>query len=180
MSFILAPIVEGYGDVPAVRVLTQRIAPEWTIASPVRQARGKLVQREGLKHAVNIAAANIVGAGAVLVLFDADDDCAKTKAPELDHWLREDFPHILCRVVMVVREFEAWIVGGDPVYDVDDPDNTGNLENRIRTIHGGYKKTVDQPRHISRSDLKRLEANSRSFRKFLKVMSEFRKADIQI
>lgn len=176
LSFTLAAIVEGYGDVPAIRVLVQRVAPEWAIASPVRQGRGKLTQREGLKHAVNIAAANITGKGGVLVLFDADNDCATELSSELQSWLQEDFPHILCRIVLAVREFEAWIVGGDSEYGVNDPDNAGNLEHRIKTLRGGYKKTVDQPRHISRSDLARLESNSRSFQKFLKVINEFKAA----
>jgi hypothetical protein len=174
LSFTLAAIVEGYGDVDAVRVLVQRLAPEFIIARPVRQGRGKLVKREGLKHAVNIAAANITDAGAVLVLFDADDDCAKELGARLEQWLAQDFPHIFCRVVLAVREFEAWIVGGDPEYGVSDPDLTGNLEGRIKDRHGTYKKTVDQPGHISRSDLDRLHANSRSFRRLDAVINQFK------
>jgi hypothetical protein len=173
LNSTLAPIVEGYGDVDAVRVLIQRLAPELIIARPVRQGRGKLVQRDGLQHAAHIAAANISGSGAVLVLFDADEDCAAKKAIELQAWLDQDFPHVLCRIVLAVREFEAWIVGGDTAYGVDDPDACGNLEGRIKDLHGKYKKTADQPRHISRSDLERLHANSRSFRKVVKVIGEF-------
>ncbi len=173
MNFTIAPVVEGYGDVPAIRVLLSRMAPQLAIANPVRQGRGKLVQREGLTHAVSIAAANLKRAnGAILVLFDADDDCAATKGRELQKWLAEDFGHILCRVALVVREFEAWIVGGDPQYGVESPDTTGNLEARIKEAHGKYKKTVDQPRHISHVDLDRLRSNSRSFRHFDKVVSE--------
>jgi hypothetical protein len=130
------------------------------------------MRRDGLCHAVNIASANITGHGAVIVLFDADDDCAKVKGPELQKWLHEDFPHVVCRVVLAVREFEAWIVGGDAKYGISDPDNARSLEDRIREEHGSYKKTVDQPRHISRSDLERLKENSRSFRKFLKTVEE--------
>jgi hypothetical protein len=173
LSFVIAPIVEGYGDVSAVRVLLNLIGPQFIVANPVRQGRGKLVQRAGLQHAVNIAAANLDGNGAVLVLFDADDDCAATMAKELQDWLDADFAHILCRVVLVVREFEAWIVGGDPRYGIDDPDTTGNLDGRIKQLYGKYKKTVDQARHISRSDIERLRSNSRSFRKLCKVVDEF-------
>ena len=59
MSFMVAPVVEGYGDVDSVRVLLQRVAPELVVARPVRHGRGRLVQRDGLGHAVRIAAANI-------------------------------------------------------------------------------------------------------------------------
>jgi hypothetical protein len=174
LSFTVAPIVEGYGDVDAIRVLIQRLAPELTVGRPVRQGKGKLVNRDGLKHAVHIAAANITERGAVLLVFDADDDCAKTLGPELSAWLSADFPHIVCRVVLAVREFEAWIVGGDAAYGVDEPDRTENLEGRIRDLHGAYKKTVDQPRHISRADFPRLRRLSRSFRRLDRVMEEFK------
>lgn len=174
MSFVLAPIVEGYGDVDAVRVLVSLVAPELRVARPVRQGRGKLTHREGLRHAVNIAAANITGPGAILVLFDADHDCAAKLAPTLTAWLADDFPHLTCRVVLAVRGFESWIVGGDAAYGVNDPDHTGDPKRRIETAHGTYKKTVDQPRYIARADFDRLRANSRSFRKFDKVIEEFR------
>jgi hypothetical protein len=172
LSYTIAPIVEGYGDVPAIRVLLNRMAPHLAVSNPVRQARGKLVQRDGLRHAVSIAAANVTEQGAILLLLDADEDCAATKAGELQGWLTADFHHILCRVVFVVREFEAWIVGGDPQYGVENPDAAGNLEGRIKEVYGRYKKTVDQPRHPARDDLQRVRANARSFQKFDKVVCE--------
>lgn len=173
MSFTVAPVVEGYGDVDAVRVLLQHLAPELTVGRPVRQGRGLLVKRDGLKYAVNIAAANIKGAGAVLVLFDADRDCAAQLATELAGWLAADFPHLTCRVVLAVRGFESWIVGGDAVFAVDDPDHTGDPKRAIEQHYGRYKKTVDQPKYIARSDFDRLQANSRSFRRMKKVVDEF-------
>lgn len=174
MSFTVAPIVEGYGDVPAVRVLLANLAPELLVATPVRQPRNKLVTQPGLRHAVNIAAANIRGRGAVLIVFDSDEDCAAELARKLSSWLVQDFAHLTCRVAIAVREFEAWIVGGDPAYGVDDPDAAGNMEGRIKQAHGVYRKTVDQPRHIAKADIERLCRNSRSFRRFFKVVAEFR------
>ena len=172
LNYIVAPMVEGYGDVPAVRVLLNRMAHQLAVANPVRHGRGQLAQREGLRRAAAIAVANIAERGAILLLIDADDDCAATKALELANWLKADFGHVFSRVVFVVKEFEAWIVGGDAIYGVDDPDRAGNLEGRIREVHGKYKKSVDQPKYIFRADLDRLRTVSRSFRRFDKVVRE--------
>ena len=44
MNFTVAPVVEGYGDVDAVRVLINYMAPELLVSQPVRHGRGLLVQ----------------------------------------------------------------------------------------------------------------------------------------
>ncbi len=171
MTFTIAPIVEGYGDVAAVPVLLRRMVPELAIATPVRFARNQLTKPDRLSHYARIAAANIHDGGALLLLMDADDDCAATLGPQVQEQLSAEFPGRLVRVAFAVREFEAWIVGGHAVYDVADADVAGRLEDRIRTVHGTYKKTVDQPRLIARADLTLLEQRSRSFRHLLGVLS---------
>lgn len=75
--------------------------------------------------------------------------------------------------MLPVREFEAWIVGGDSAYGVTDPDNAGDLKGRIQTRYGVYRETVDQPRLIALSDLDLLAKCSRSFRRLRKVVDEF-------
>jgi hypothetical protein len=173
VSYVIAPIVEGYGDVDAVPVLLRRMAPELHIARPVRQGRGKLISKDGLRHAAAIAASNIREAGAILVLFDADRDCAAELAAQASGWLAEDFGHLMSRIALAVRGFEAWIVGGDVFYGEDDPDNAGDVKGRIEARYGTYKKTVDQPRYIAAANFDRLQNHSRSFRHLRKVVEEF-------
>ncbi len=131
MSFVVAPIVEGHGDVQALPVLLRMIDPTLQIARPVRFPRSKLIKQEHLVRAAAIAAANIIDPGAIFLLIDADEDCAAQLGPELERYLSERFPKRLCRVVLAVREFEAWIVGGNPVYGINDADEAGALKERI-------------------------------------------------
>jgi hypothetical protein len=176
VSFVIAPIVEGHGDVAAVPVLLRMVAPDLSIARPVRFARSRLVNRDHLVRAARIAAANIADRGAVLLIMDADEDCAAQLAPKLHAWLNETLTDRMCRVVLAVREFEAWIVGGQEEYHVPDPDGAGGLKKRIEARFGIYKETVDQPKHTAAIDLALLEVRSRSFRRFMKVVREFQSA----
>lgn len=170
MSFVVAPIVEGHGDVAAVPVLLRRMAPSLLVARPVRFPRSQLVVEAHLCRAAAIANANIGERGAILLVMDADEDCAASLGPELEARLADKFPGRTCRVVLVVREFEAWIVGGDPKYQVDDADSAGDMKGRIREALGLYKETADQPRLIAKSDIDRLTRVSRSFRRLRKVV----------
>lgn len=173
MSFEVAPIVEGHGDVAALPVLLRRINPSIIVKRPVRFPRNKLVIREHLIRAAEIAAANLTGRGGLLLLLDADEDCAAELGPRLEAQLTEALPQHVCRVVLAVREFEAWIVGGDPAFDVSDPDQCGDLKGRIHHHLGVYSETVDQPRLIAGSNLDRLLQCSRSFQRLHKVVDEF-------
>lgn len=171
---MIAPIVEGHGDVPAIRVLLQKLAPALRIARPVRMPRSPRLIPEHLDRGAKIARSNIRGRGAVLPVLDADEDCAGRLGPSLEQQLRQSVQDCSGRVVLAVREFESWIVGGDIRYAVDNPDSTGGLEDRIRAAHGGlYSDTLDQPRLIATADVARLKQNSRSFRRLAKVLEEF-------
>lgn len=172
MSVVVAPIVEGYGDVAAVPVLLRRMEPTLDVKRPVRFPKSRLQMPEHLHRAALIAASNIIGTGAVLLIMDADEECAATVGPSLQTQLEATLPNCLCRVVLPVREFEAWIVGGDDIYGVHDPDSAGNLKGRLRQNHGVYSETVDQPSLIARADLEILANRSRSFRRLQSVVRE--------
>lgn len=173
MTFTIAPIVEGHGDVAALPVLLRRIQPSLLVARPVRFPRSRLLIDEHLDRAVRIAASNIREKGAVLLVVDSDDDCAAIRGPEFEERMRRVLPQTMVRAVLAVREFEAWIVGGDAQYGVEAPDTAGDLKGRIRDRHGVYSEAADQPRLTSRIDIERLEKCSRSFRKLSKVVREF-------
>lgn len=173
MNFTIAPIVEGHGDVDAVPLLIRRISPSLIVKRPVRFPRNRLIENKHLERAARIAASNIADRGAVLLVMDADEDCAAKLGPDLERRLECILPRRLCRVVLVVREFEAWIVGGHAAFGIADPDQAGDLKGRIRSQFGVYKETVDQPRLIAEADLELLMERSRSFRRLKKVLDEF-------
>lgn len=84
----IASVVEGHGEVRAVPKLLHRIAADLgvqllTPKSPLRIPRSKLVAPQGIEHAVNAKASEVAGAGGVLVLTDADDDCPAELGPQL-------------------------------------------------------------------------------------------------
>lgn len=173
MSFTVAPIVEGHGDVIALPILLRRMNSALIVKRPVRFPKTKLMMPEHLQRAARIAASNIQTPGAVLLVMDADEECAATRAANMSRLLGEYLPGQMCKVALAVREFEAWIVGGDDYYAVLDADAAGNLEGRIRDRYGVYSETADQPRLIARADLARLEQTSRSFRHLRKVVEQF-------
>jgi hypothetical protein len=123
--YVIVPIVEGDGEVAAVPVLLQRWLSfrryhnvEVHVDGPVRASgKGSLtVPHDGkkelgvehyLKHAL------FRQPDAVLILLDADEDCAMTLGSRLhERALRmvpRDYP---IGVVVATREYEAWFVAG--------------------------------------------------------------------
>jgi hypothetical protein len=172
MSLVVAPIVEGHGDVAALPVLLRLLNPAIQVRTPVRFPKTKLLIEEHLRRAVRIAASNVVDEGALLVVIDADEDCAAQLARELQQRISKILPERQARVVFAVREFEAWIVGGIADFKVPDPDHAGHVKDRIREKFGVYKETVDQPRLIAAADVAMLTQRSRSFRRLRKVIDE--------
>jgi hypothetical protein len=85
---VLVPLVEGQSEERALGVLLRRLiaagdAPETEIARPFRVPRNKVVREGELERAVAQAVRSRSGATAVLIVLDADDDCAAELAPTL-------------------------------------------------------------------------------------------------
>src|SRR2546422_7828902 len=86
----LVPIVEGYGEVPAVPILLRRIVDAFLpntyaiVGTPIRIPRSKLVKEGELERAVQLAITKLDGEpGVVVVIVDADDDCPAVLGPAL-------------------------------------------------------------------------------------------------
>ena len=74
---VLAPIVEGHGEVVAIRQLVTRVGYEllgtWIeVAQPFRLDSGKMRKPDELAKAIRVQAARVHGYGGVLVLRDGD------------------------------------------------------------------------------------------------------------
>ena len=107
-------IVEGQGDPAAAPILLRRLAAEaeaWnvTVSQPHRRRRNKLSQKADLENAIQVALLTPECAG-VLVMFDADDDCPRELAPQVEAWGRGVSRHVPCAVVMANCEYEAWFL----------------------------------------------------------------------
>lgn len=191
----LACIVEGHGEVGAVpvlvrRILTQRALHEHPLelVRPVhRVPRGKLVKREELTRAVTLQAAKVGPGGAVLVLLDADDDCAATLGPQLQAWARRD--DVRVGVVVAVRMFEAWLLASasslagvrglpSPLHAPADAEAVASPKRWLdERVEGKYSETVDQPAFTARLDLV-AASTAPSFRKLLRELSRLLAVDL--
>lgn len=182
----IQPVVEGHGEVAAVRVLLSRVLThlrgrQVPIGPPIRRPRSKLVTREGIEQAVRIAKCR-PGCGAVLIIIDADEDCPKTLAPELSRWAAEVAGRTVAGVVLANTEYESWFLASietirgkrgvsDHAPVVADPESIRDakrwLSRQMPASHP-YKETTDQPALSAEIDIESALSRSRSFRKLVK------------
>jgi hypothetical protein len=186
----IASIVEGDGEVSALPKLLHRIAAERGVVGlqtpkPMRTPRGKVTIAGGIERAVSAAALRVSGAGGVLVILDADDDCPADLGPRLLERARTARPDRLITVVLANREFEAWFLAAAPslagqqgfpaVFQVPSnpevPRDCKGLLSKARPKGKPYKETVDQPVLASIFDMKMARENSDSFDKFYREVT---------
>jgi len=112
----IACIVEGEGEKQALPLLIRRIVAEIDpslfvrVSVAVAWPKSRIVKRDRLNQAVDIAARGLTGPGALLILVDADDDCPADLGPRLLRWAslaRSDLP---VAAVVANREYEAWFL----------------------------------------------------------------------
>ena len=190
----VVPIVEGHGEVAAIRILLQRIRDEMIhgdyleVHRPIRYPRGKLVKSEGIRKAVGLAALRLEteessDAGFVLVLIDANGDCPAEVAPGLLGRLQGVGPDLDVACVVAKVEYETWFAAaaesltdlldlGRPPDVRERPEETGTgkgwIQSRFRGVR--YSETVDQPRMRARMDLGLCRQRSPSFDKLCRVL----------
>lgn len=136
VDIVIAPIVEGHGEVQAVPVLVRRVwgrvsgGQRVHVLQPIRKARTQLLRppsrapvevgiastpiEEEVEKAVRIAALKLgchrsQGVRTlVLVLLDADEDCPGRLGPDLLAVVRRAAGTIDSTVVLAKYEFETW------------------------------------------------------------------------
>lgn len=178
-------IVEGDGEVVALPLLLRRVA-QWRtpdvypdVPAPIRVRRDRFVNREDEFRRHLLLAAEKAGVGGwILILLDADDDCAVQASQDLLDRARSVIPHRRVSVVMAVREYEAWFIAaagsldghrgfshepGQVVAAEVPRDAKGWIKERM--IGRSYGETVDQPAFTAVMDLELAHEHSRSFRK---------------
>lgn len=183
---VLVPVVEGQSEERALGVLLRRVviaagSPATEIARPFRVKRNKVVREGELERAVTQAVRSRSGATAVLVVLDADDDCAAELAPGLVQ--RGDTAAGLpLGVVLPTIEIEAWILaaiesvrgvrGISP--DAEPPEHIESVRNAKGAITErmtgarGYVATADMPALFGAMDLELAQRRSPSMAKFVR------------
>ena len=183
---VIAPIVEGHGEVSAVREIVTRIGLEllngtWIeVAQPFRLDSGKMRKPDELAKAIRIGAARVQGSGGVLVLRDGDD--ADVDCPvQLAEMLRpgRNLVTVGVEIVVAYQEYESWFLAAadslrahpDVRNDAVAPENPEGRRDAKRELEKlmleSYKETRHQPRFSALIDLKTASKNSRSFRRMV-------------
>jgi hypothetical protein len=190
-SVPIACIVEGHGEVEAVRILIGRIAERVdptlsvNVKRPLRVTRSQLVRAGELERAVELAARQVGRQGGILVLIDSDDDCPAELGPQLLDRARKARGDLAIGVVLAKREFEGWFLAsaeslrgkrglpGDLAPPPDPESIRGAKEWIARHMIGGgtYSETLDQPALTAVFDLDQAAARSNSFDKCLREIT---------
>ena len=188
MTVRILPIVEGDGEVYAVRDLIIRVAAEfWNpngyveILKPIKQPRNKIIRSDDLERFVESAAIKLreKGGGAIFVLLDSDGDCPATLGPDLLESANRVCSQmkIPVSVVLAHREYEAWFlaaaaslsgVGSLPenLEPHANPENKSGAKEWLNSrMTDKYSPTRHQPAFTKVFDLKTARANADSFDK---------------
>ena len=180
---VVVPVVEGHGDVAAVPVLLRRLASAakaWDvrIGQPIRCSRNQLVNETELRKRVRLARLR-EDCGAILVIFDSDDDCPVEVAAKVREWAVAEAGPVLCEVVLAKREYEAWFlaaveslrahhsVKGD-AQSHPDPESPRGAKGRLDSMmHISYSERTHQPAFTAIFCMAAAYARCRSFRKLI-------------
>jgi hypothetical protein len=196
----LACIVEGKGELEAMRVLMNRLSEQsngefWVevAGQPIRTRRGKLVKENDdseLTRTIALAVGHMPESAAtrgILILIDADDDCPAELGPELLRRaasIRSDIP---ISVVLAKREYEGWFLAGfegicgrhgfpADIPEIGDPELIRDAKGRLTAFrrsvrpNSSYKPTVDQAALTRLFDLERARERSPSFEKLWRAI----------
>jgi hypothetical protein len=183
---VVAPIVEGHGEVKSIQMLIARIGMDLLdstfiqVAQPFRLDSGKMRHPDELAKAIRVQAQRVPAAGGVLVLRDGDDSDVSCPV-RLASSLRQGQSHtpVAMEVVIAWREYEAWLLATagslrthravrDDACAPPDPEARRGAKGRLENLMlESYKETLHQAKFSALIDLKMATENSRSFRRMV-------------
>lgn len=200
MTVKIGCIVEGESEVTTVPLLIRRIAanlyPELPIVvlPPIRRPRNKVVKEKELERAVEFAARQIGGQGAILIILDSEGDCPAHLGPTLLERVSQTRKDIPIAVVIAKNEFEGWFLAAAESLrgqrglknDIDSPedpeairDAKGWLSQRMAD-NRTYSETTDQPALAAQFDLKqarKADSFDKCYRDIVRLLEELQKTD---
>ncbi|BBA99649.1 hypothetical protein RVR_6363 [Actinacidiphila reveromycinica] len=188
---VIAPVVEGHGEERALQGLLHRLVPHLhegayaDIQQPYRLPRDRMLRPDHLAQALTVVTARRPSPTAVLVLLDADDDCAVELSARVRDLARESHGHVPLTAIVAVREFEAWFLAGasglaghmglphDLVPPPDPEAVRGAKEWLSDRMPPGitYRPPAHQPSFAQRFDLEAARAGAPSFDKFCREVA---------
>jgi hypothetical protein len=194
MSFGIASIVEGQGEVSAVPIIIRRIVAEldWGIRvkamAPVRVSRYKFIGKEGeIERALELAAARLESSGAILVLLDSEGDCPAKLGPSLHARAQTARPDLAMSIVLAHCEFEAWFLASasslrgccELPLDLDGPENPEAVQGAKEWLEDRmpkgrvYSPSRDQPSLATSFDLaaaRRAPSFDKFYRELVRIL----------
>ncbi|MEU3407019.1 DUF4276 family protein [Streptomyces sp. NPDC006670] len=187
---IVAPIVEGHGEVPAVRQLITRIGERFgtgiEVAQPFRLDSGKMRKPEELAKAIRYQEVRVRGrVGGVLIVRDGDDDDIRCPV-ELSRQITPEPGSFSVPVEVVIarHEYEAWFLAsveslrGHPSVRDDatapgNPEGSRNAKKQLELLMTeSYKETLHQAKFSALIDLSAAADRSRSFRRMMHAVEK--------
>lgn len=186
-------IVEGQSEEESLPVLLRRIARDFDpnlhihIPPPHRLQRTRLKRERELERAVLLVQRKVAPRGAVLVVFDSDDDCPAETAPNLLARAKSVCPSMPVAFILAKREFEAWFLAAaaslrgrrglsDDVSDHPHPEEIRNAKGWLseQMLRGqAYNETLDQPAFAEVFDIaaaRRAESFDKLYREIVKIL----------
>lgn len=161
------------------RVLAECRRHDVAVARPFRVSRTQVVRPHEIERAVTQTLRSREGVTGVLILLDADDDCAAQLGPELRSRAQQ-VSGVPVEVVLAVRELEAWFLAAKESLrgykgirqDASAPSDAeairGAQEKLSQNMEGRtYLPTHDQPGFADRMDMSMARQGSPSFAFFL-------------
>ena len=150
---------------------------EIRIGQPNRCKRSELVDQFELKKRVRLARLR-KDCGAVLVVFDSDDDCPVELAAQVRGWaVAEAGP--ACEVVLAQREYEAWFLATaeslrthhsvrSDAESHPHPESPRDAKGRLEAMmHISYSERIHQPAFSDAFCMAAAYARCRSFRSLI-------------
>ena len=158
-------IVEGKGDADATPLLIRRVLAAQNASDRAQpgkaqhEHKGTLLKTGELERIARTLLQKAKGEARVLVLIDADDDCAATRGPELQRRLDREFGVGVCAAVIAVREYENWLIADEATLDAK------RALSAQRTDGRSYRPTADQAHLTAEIDVVAVRARCPSFDK---------------
>ncbi len=186
---MIQPIVEGQGEVLATRDLITRIAATfWNsdiyveVLRPILIHRTKISIAPELENRIELARQKVRTSdskGGILVLFDSDDDCPATLAPELLKRAKVASADLPIRVVMAHREYESWFLAattsihqlGNAPPHPNPESKRGAKEWLSQLMTDNYEPTYYQTSFTAQFDLHAARAAAPSFDKLCRDLT---------
>jgi len=185
---MIQPIVEGQGEVQAIRILLEHLLTALSIYAlginrPLRHPRPQMVREQDLKRLLQVARSNPQNQ-AILIMFDSDDDCARSIVPKMAQWAKEEIADLPCAIVLARREYEAWFLASieslrgkcrirdNATYPGNPEAKRGAKEQLCKFMprNRPYDETADQPSLTAAFDLGMAYKRASSFRKLVKEL----------